>query len=280
VVAVQIPAPIFAAPVFAAAESASSRAASRSALYFRPDSIVVLAKSGFAVYLAAVQQRQAMFRHFFAAPDFLAMLRLWEASRIASGPAVWNGDLALVPAELRPNLIVVDWLGAPRYRYVGSECIARFGADPTGHPVLATLGGGAYAAYVGSLGDEAIARAQPIFSTSVFEFGEELMVSGRLFAPFGDAVGKPPGMILSVQLFSRTEFKLRAVAQSGFVNESRRVLIAGVPELCVQLEEAQRYHRLSRAVAGRPQSIEWAEIARRLSGNALVALQPFRAAIG
>jgi hypothetical protein len=89
VVAVQIPAPIFAAPVFAAAESASSRAASRSALYFRPDSIVVLAKPGFAVYLPAVQQRQAMFRHFFAAPDFLAMLRFWDASRVASGSAVW-----------------------------------------------------------------------------------------------------------------------------------------------------------------------------------------------
>jgi hypothetical protein len=220
-----------------------------------------------------------MFRHFFAAPDFLTMLRFWETSRTGAGPAVWNGDLARLPAELLPNLIVVDWLGTPRYRYIGNECVARFGSDATGQPLATTLGG-TYAAYIGSLGDEAIARGQPIFSTSVFEVGEELMVSGRLFTPFTDDAAKPPGIILSAHFFSRTEFKLKVVGSSGFVNESRRLLIAGVPELCIKLDEAARHHRLSRATSGRPQSSEWADIARRLSRNALVALQPFRAAIG
>ena len=60
----------------------------------------------------------------------------------------------------------------------------------------------------------------------------------------------------------------------------RRMLIPGVPELCAQLEAARRYHHVSRAVASRAQSAEWAELARRLSHDALVALQPFRAAIG
>jgi hypothetical protein len=239
----------------------------------------MLAKRGVAVYLPAIQQCQVMFRHFFAAPDFLAMLRFWEASRSGAGPAVWRGDVARLPAELLPNLIVADWSGTPRYRYIGSECIARFGRDTTGQPLATTLGG-SYAAYVGSLGDETIARGHPIFSTSVFEVGDELMVGGRLFTPFSDEAGKPPDTILSVHLFSRTEFKLSAVGSSGFVNESRRLLIAGVPELCVQLEEASRLHRLSRAGSGRPQSSEWTELARRLGSNVLVALQPFRAAIG
>jgi len=106
------------------------------------------------------------------------------------------------------------------------------------------------------------------------------MVSGRLFTPFSDAPDKPPGLIVSVHLFSRTAFKLSAVGGSGFVNESRRMLIPGVPELCAQLEAARRYHHVSRAVASRAQSAEWAEIARRLSHDALIALQPFRAAIG
>ncbi len=240
-----------------------------------------------------------MFRHFFAAPDFLTLLRFWDESRTASHLAVWNGDLALVPAELLPNLIVADWPGVPRYRYIGADCVSRFGGDPTGRPIPETLGGG-YGAYIRSLGDEVIARRQPIFSTSVFEVGEELMVSGRLFAPFSDAPfsdapfsdapfsdapfsdagDTPPGIILSVQLFSRAAFKLSAVGGSGFVNESRRMLIAGVPELCTRLEEARRYHRLARAVPSRVQSGEWADIVRRLSHSTLVALEPFRAAIG
>lgn len=219
-----------------------------------------------------------MLRHFFSAPDFLNLLRLWEQSRTAPVCPAWNNDLTVVPLDLLPNLVVVDWAGGPRYRYVGSECISRYGDDPSGRPLAVTLGG-AYAKYILSLGDETIARREPIFSASIFEVGDELMVTGRLFTPFVSAGAGEPDIIVSVHLFSRAAFKLSTVGRSGFVNESQRLLIAGVPEVCQRLEEASRYHHLARAVPGRQQAAEWADVARRLSGSALVALRPFREAL-
>jgi len=220
-----------------------------------------------------------MLRHFFSAPDFLNLLRFWDASRTTSGCAVWADDLARVPRELLPNLIIVDWAGEPHFRYVGSECASRFGADPTGRPLAATLGG-AYAHYIRSLGDDALARREPIFSACIFEVGDDLMVTGRLFTPFVGAGAAEPNLIVSVHMFSRAAFKLSEVGRSGFINESQRLLIAGVPEVCQRLDEARRYHHLARAVPGRPQAAEWADIARDLSRSALVALRPFREAMG
>ena len=220
-----------------------------------------------------------MLRHFFSSPDFLTLLRFWDTGRSPSGGAAWDGDLARVPPELLANLIVVDWRGEPRYRYIGGECVSRFGGDPTGRSVVATLGG-AYALYIRSLGDEAIARREPVFSACLFEVGDELMVTGRLFTPFAEGGADEPTTIMSLQLFSRAGFKLSAVGPSGFVNESQRLLIAGVPELCGRLAEARRYHHLARAVPSLPQAAEWADIARDLSRSALVALQPFREAMG
>lgn len=220
-----------------------------------------------------------MLRHFFSAPDFLNLLRFWDQSRTASGCPVWADDLARVPSELLPNLIIVDWEGEPRYRYIGSECVSRFGSDPTGNPLVTTLGG-AYASYILSLGDDALARREPIFSACLFEVGDELMVTGRLFTPFASPGAAEPTFIVSVHLFSRAAFSLSEVGRSGFVNESQRLLIAGVPEVCQRLDEARRYHHLARAVPGRPQAAEWADIARNLSLSALVALQPFREAMG
>src|SRR5258708_22958662 len=98
-----------------------------------------------------------MLHNFFAAPDFIALLRFWDRVRAASGVAVWDGDFAIVPAELLPNLIVAAWSPVPVYRYVGRECADRFGADPTGLPVLETLGG-AYGRYIRTLGDEVMER--------------------------------------------------------------------------------------------------------------------------
>ncbi|HEX3500557.1 MAG TPA: hypothetical protein VHT04_14660 [Stellaceae bacterium] len=220
-----------------------------------------------------------MLRHFFAAPDFFSLLRFWDANRAPSGLVAWNDDLARVPSELLPNLIIVDWVGEPRYRYIGSECVDRFGDDPTGRPLVATLGG-AYANYIRSLGDETLARREPIFSACIFEVGDELMVTGRLFTPFAEPGADEPTIIVSVHMFSRAAFKLSQVGRSGFVNESQRLLIAGVPEVCEQLDKARRYHRLARAVPGRVQATEWADVARKLSRTALIALRPFREAIG
>src|SRR5258708_20206493 len=98
-----------------------------------------------------------MLHNFCAAPDFVGLLRLWDRVRAASGVAVWDGDFAIVPAELLPNLIVAAWSPVPVYRYVGRECADRFGADPTGLPVLETLGG-AYGRYIRTLGDEVMER--------------------------------------------------------------------------------------------------------------------------
>jgi hypothetical protein len=220
-----------------------------------------------------------MLRHFFSAPDFFNLLRFWDANRAATGLVALNDDLAHVPSELLPNLIIVDWGDEPRYRYIGSECVSRFGDDPTGRPLVATLGG-AYANYIRSLGDETLARREPIFSASIFEVGDELMVTGRLFTPFAAAGADEPTIIVSVHLFSRAAFKLSAVGRSGFVNESQRLLIAGVPEICRQLDKARSYHRVARAVPGRVQATEWAEVVRKLSRSALVVLRPFREAIG
>ncbi len=216
-----------------------------------------------------------MLHNFFAAPDFLALLRFWDRVRAASGVAVWDGDFAIVPAELLPNLIVAAWSPVPVYRYVGRECADRFGADPTGLPVLETLGG-AYGRYIRTLGDEVIERRAPIFSASVLEVGDEVTVTGRLFAPFAAAPAAAPSMVMSVQLFSRAAFKPNAVGRSGFVNENQRLLIAGVPEVCARLDEARRYHHLARFVSARPQASEWDDVARHLASGALVALTPFR----
>jgi hypothetical protein len=216
-----------------------------------------------------------MLRHFFAAPDFLALLRFWDSVRAPSGAAVWDGDVAIVPAELLPNLIVAAWSPVPVYRYIGSECTDRFGADLTGLSVLEGLGG-AYGRYIGALGDEVIERRAPIFSASVLQVGDELTVTGRLFAPFALPQAAAPNAVMSVQLFSRSAFKLDAVGRSGFVNESQRLLIVDVPGICARLDAARRYHYLARFVPARAKASEWDDIARDLAGGALVALTPFR----
>jgi len=216
-----------------------------------------------------------MLRHFFAAPDFLALLRFWDSVRASSGIAVWDGDIAIVPAELLPNLVVATWVPVPVYRYIGSECAHRFGADTTGLPIRETLGG-AYGRYISGLGDEVIQLRAPIFSASVLEVGDELTVTGRLFAPFAAAPAAAPSVVMSVQLFTRSAFKLSVVGRSGFVNESQRLLIAGVPEFCARLDEARRYHNLARFVSTRAQASELDDIVHELASGVVVALTPFR----
>src|SRR5258708_12303279 len=96
-----------------------------------------------------------MLRHFSAAPDFLALLRFWDSVRAASGVAVWDGDFAIVPAALLPNLIVVTWVPVPVYRYIRSECADRFRPHTTGLPALQTLRG-PYAPYITPLPPDVI----------------------------------------------------------------------------------------------------------------------------
>jgi hypothetical protein len=135
---------------------------------------------------------------------------------------------------------------------------------------------GAYGRYIRALGDEVIRLRAPIFSASVFEVGDELTVTGRVFTPFAVAPATAPSLIVSVQLFSRSAFKLSAVGPSGFVDESERLLIAGVPEFCAQLDEARRYHHLARFASARTEAGEWDDMAHDIASGALVALTPFR----
>jgi hypothetical protein len=218
-----------------------------------------------------------MFSNFFDAPDFLSLLAFWEQSRDARGLARFaDGGQSRIPADLLPNVIVADWADEPRYRLVGSECKMRFGIDTTGQPVFGILEG-IYADYIRSLGDEVVRRAAPIFSASVFEAEGEVMLTGRLYAPFATPDATAPDMLMSVQLFSEARFKLSAVARAGFVTETERLLIVGVPELCRLLEEARRYRLLAGIARARRETTRWDEYARDISGRVLVPLAPFRA---
>ncbi|MEJ0071795.1 MAG: hypothetical protein WDO24_27185 [Pseudomonadota bacterium] len=67
-----------------------------------------------------------MTTHFFAAPDFLELLQFWDAMRGDRALPEWMDDMAAVPPALLPNLIVTSRPDA-RYRYVGAECIRRWG---------------------------------------------------------------------------------------------------------------------------------------------------------
>src|SRR5471030_1863717 len=107
--------------------------------------------------------------HFFAAPDFLELLRFWEASRHGQKLPDWNGDIGTIPQSILPNLIISDRRGEPTYRYVGAECIKRYGSDPTGKRAYVDVLQGAHARYLAALSAETLARRAPVFSTAVYQ---------------------------------------------------------------------------------------------------------------
>ncbi|HZS83391.1 MAG TPA: hypothetical protein VFA50_10975 [Stellaceae bacterium] len=216
-----------------------------------------------------------MLRNFFAAPDFLSLLRFWEDSRRGAAVAQWSGDRALIPPDLLPDLVIAERDEEVVYRYCGEECVRRFGGDPTGRPVYEALRG-AYRRYVGSLIEDVLRRAAPLFSSSIFQHNGAVAVTGRLFAPFIRPGSAAPSIIMGIHLFRGDEFPLRAVGDSGVIDETQRLLISGVPELCARLEDARRYHQLARIARHEPSAGEWDDIARRLSRGALVPLETFR----
>ncbi|MBI3513086.1 MAG: hypothetical protein HY060_03340, partial [Proteobacteria bacterium] len=183
--------------------------------------------------------------HFFADPDFLEMLLFWDASRGSRSLPDWSGDLAVVPRTLLPNLIISDRRGEATYRYVGAECIRRFGSDPTGKPAYGDILRGAHARYLQSVSEEALTRRAPIFSAAVYQPDPaNLIMSGRLHTPFTYRGSAGPNFIFAVQLFKGSD---RVVARTeGFVHEIRRDLIAQIPELHSRLEDARRAYQISR----------------------------------
>src|SRR5258706_9280062 len=142
-----------------------------------------------------------MSTHFFAAPDFLDLLRFWDASRGDRALPVWHSDLGAVPPTLLPNLTVSDRRGEPTYAYVGAEVGRRWGGDLTGRRIY---GGdaltGAHARYIKSLGDDTMARRAPIFSAAIYQpDATDLIMTGRLFVPFTDRDAGEPCFMLTMQ---------------------------------------------------------------------------------
>jgi hypothetical protein len=173
--------------------------------------------------------------------------------------------------------VVADGLPDPHYAYIGAECVRRWGSDATGVKVADVLPP-PYHRYIQSLFDDAGARRAPVFSASIFQQGDadDLIMTGRLFTPFTRPGSDDPAVIINLQLFKGSERPLSTVTS---VHEIRRDLIAIVPALCKQHEEARRYYQAARSL-GRSLSDEIEDIARSLSGSALISLTPFADPLG
>jgi hypothetical protein len=209
--------------------------------------------------------------HFFAAPDFLGLLRFWDEARDADLLPEWRGDMAALPAALHDNLIISERHPDPVYRYVGAECQRRWGGDPTGQKVAATLKG-EHGRYVLALCDETLARGAPIFSAAVYQTDDlSMIMTGRLMVPFIPSGGAQPSVAMGVQLFRGPDL-LPVIGTSGFVHELRRDMIALVPALCARLEDASRYYRIAHRIHQRDIARDLEDVVRELSGSALVPL--------
>jgi hypothetical protein len=213
-----------------------------------------------------------MSTHFFAVPDFLELLRFWEASRGRRDVPRWDGDFGAVPRGLLANLTLSDRRGEPVYAYVGAEIQRRWGGNMTGRRIYDVLTG-AHARYIRSLGNDAIARRAPIFSAAIYQpDATRMIMTGRLFVPFADREAPEPCFLMTMQLFAESDAPLRDVGSRGFVHEIRRDMIALVPALCAGLEEARRFYQLSRHTRQRTLAQEVDDVARELTGSALVPL--------
>jgi hypothetical protein len=218
-----------------------------------------------------------MSSHFFAAPDFLELLRFWEASRGGHSLPAWHGDIDAVPRVLLPNLTVSDRrTKEPVYAYVGAEIRRRWGGDLAGQRIYADVLKGAHARYIRSLGDDTIARRVPIFSAAIYQpDATGMIMTGRLFAPFAEPDSATPCFLLTVQLFTGSDRALRDVGAAGFVHEIRRDMIAMVPELCTRLEAVRHRYQISAQTPRRSLIQDVDTVARELTGSALVALSCF-----
>lgn len=210
---------------------------------------------------------------FFADPEFVGLLRFWNASRGERAMPEWDGDVGAVPGALLPNLAIVDLRGDPTYRYIGAEVARLWGGNPTGRSIFGVVLRGAHRHYLRSLTDDMIARRAPIFSSAVYQSSAVgVVVTGRIVAPFTVEGSNEPCFLLAVQLFKGSERDLRAIDVSGVVHELRRDLITDPIELCRRLEDARRHYQIARHTHRRTLAQDIDEIAQELSGRALVPL--------
>jgi hypothetical protein len=209
--------------------------------------------------------------HFFAAPEFLGLLRYWDQARGPDPVPVWHDDLAALPEALREHLIISEGQPDQIYRYIGAECQRRWHGNPTGQAIAPTLGG-EHARYIIALCDDTLARRAPIFSAAVYQTDDtNMMMTGRLFVPLTLPQAPGPTVVMAVQLFRGPDL-LPAIGTVGFVHEIRRDMIAVVPALCARLEEASRYFRISRGIHHRDIARDMDTVAQEMSGSALIPL--------
>jgi hypothetical protein len=213
---------------------------------------------------------------FLAQPDFLTLLRFWDDSRAGRDVPEWDGHFSQIPAVLLPNLIISERRPDPVYLYVGAECARRWGREVTGRRMYDEVLTGAHAAYIRSLEEDVIARRAPIFSAAIYGRDQgDLVLTGRLFVPFTEERSTRPCFIMAVQLFRGSDLKLSTLGDRGFAEETERQMIAAAPTLCDRLEKARHFDQAAGGILRRDLAEELAEIARDLSGDALVRLPRF-----
>lgn len=214
--------------------------------------------------------------HFFADADFLELLRFWETMRDGRALPDWDGDLGVIPRVLLPNLIISNRIsGEPVYRYVGATCVRRFGRDPTGERAYADALRGAHARYLRSLSEETLTRRAPIFSAAIYQPDADLsdmLMTGRLHAPFTFQGSADPVVLMAVQLFRGSDTDLRRIGRSGVVQEVRRDLITDAAQLSARLAEAQRAFQLSAHTHQRTLVQDIEAVVTALTGGALLPL--------
>ncbi len=213
---------------------------------------------------------------FFAEQDFVGLLRYWvDCAGSSGGMPRWDGEVARIPARLLPNLIIVARFPEPVYRYLGSECVRRWGSDITGHLVYATVTG-SYGDYIRAVEAEMVVQRGPVFSAAIYHLEEAeeitLLTTGRLFVPFLATGDGEPEVFMCVQIFRGPEAKLGEVAQTGRVRETERCLVANPAAFVARLEAAQRYHRLARAMHQGDVAREFGAWAVQAAEGALVSL--------
>jgi hypothetical protein len=212
----------------------------------------------------------------FAEPDFLALLRFWENSRRGRDLPSWNGDPARLPRVLLPNVVISERHPEPVYAYVGHECARRWGGDVTGRHLYDEVLTGPLARYIRSLEEDALARRAPIFSAAIYGRDEnDLILTGRLFAPFTDELSPTPCYVMGVQIFRGSALKLSALGGQGFAEEVDRQMITATPLVCDRLEKARHWEIAARGFPRREVAEPFAEAARDLAREALVPLPRF-----
>jgi len=212
--------------------------------------------------------------HFFADPHFLELLQFWNDSRGGRPVPDWSGDMAVFPRALLPYLIVSDRRsGQAVYHYVGSECVRRWGSDPTGKVVYGNVVLGAHARYLTSLVGDVLKHQAPVFSTAVYQpDSQSMLMTGRLHMPFTYQGSRESSTLVSLQLFTGSESQLQTIGLGGVIDEIRRDLITDIPTLCGRLGEARRAYQIARHTHGRTLVQDIDAVLQTLTGHALIPL--------